>query len=192
MMPRCGWPRRSSSSSSSTRSATGVSTPAVTRGGPVCSVRHGGLGLAALSLAAGPGVGDLVPADAHEPGRQRALVRPVARAAGPGRDEGLLGDVLGVGTGPEGAHGHPVDLAGPALVGQGQRLLVARREAAADLDVVGLRSAARAPELRSTIATLPKLAGRPGRARGSPERLGDDDDVVAVAAELAAGTARRR
>ena len=184
MIPRWGWSRRSSSSSTSIRSATGVSTPAVTGAGGGLQLRHGRLGLAALPLAARPGVGDLVPADARPatPG-SGPLVGPVAGAPGPRGDEGLLGDVLGVGAGAEGADRHAVDLTGPALVGQRQGLLLARGEPSTDLPVVRLRDAAVARARHPRRRRYPCPRRRTARSR-SRERLGHDDDVVAVAAEL--------
>jgi hypothetical protein len=90
----------------------------------------------ALAVQPLPRVGDLVPADADQPGRERSAVGPETRAAGPGRDEGLLRDVLGVRPRPERAHGHAVHLPGEPFVGPGQGLLVALGEPLGDLVVV--------------------------------------------------------
>ena len=88
------------------------------------------------------------------------LSGPVAGAAGPGGDEGLLGDVLGVRARAEGADGHAVDLAGPPLVGQASACsspAAKRRPISASSGSAALRAArVRHPRLR----TLPR-SGRP-------------------------------
>ena len=127
-------------------------------------LRDGGLGLPALPIASRPAVGDLVPGDPHQPGRERTLVGPEAGTTGPRGDEDLLGDVLGVRAGPERPHRHAVDLPGPPLVGPGQRLLVARGEPPADLRRRPAPRRTAAPGTGSTRPTLPTRGRRTASA----------------------------
>ena len=120
-----------------------------------------------------------------QPGRAAGPCPAVAGAAGPGGDEGLLGDVLGVRPGTEGADRHAVDLAGPPLVGPAPAPARRRRRSGGRPPgrPVRRRRARRAGiRFHGRDATHAGPAGR--RAARSSDRLRDHDDVVAVAAEL--------
>lgn len=114
------------------------------RGGQVEPARPGG-----------ERVGDLPAGDADQPGGHGAACGVVPGAAGPRREEDLLGDVLGLPDVTQRAGGQVVHEAAPAPVGQGEAVRVAPPDPAADLLV------------REHVLEGPRKPGRiPGRMPG--------------------------
>lgn len=78
-------------------------------------------------------VGDLTAGDADQPGGDGPACGVVPGAAGPRREEDLLGDVLGLPGVAQRTGGQVVHEAAPAPVGQGEAVRVAPPDPAADL-----------------------------------------------------------